>query len=247
MGKSHQDRVAVITGAGGGLGRVFAERLASEGCHVAVTDVQPVDDAVAAVKKLGRKCYGEICDLAQPSDIARFAANVLKEFGRCDILVNNAAYMPLIPFEELDLKAFQRFEAVNVEASFLLVKAFSPGMEERGFGRIVNIASSTTQTPMPGFLGYITTKMAAIGLTRALAAQFGDKGIVVNALSPGLTRTENSVKHLPQAQFDAVRQQQLIKRTEEPDDLAGVLVFLTSEDAKFVTGQTYHVDGGVSF
>ena len=185
--------------------------------------------------------------LADAEQVTAFTRNVLECFGRCDILVCNAAHMPLIPFDELDLEALRRFEAVNVESSFLLAKGFAGDMASRGYGRIVQVASSTTSSPMPGFAGYVTSKMAGIGLVRALAAELGPRGITVNAISPGLTRTESSAKHLPAALFEAVKERQLIKRTEEPADLCGALAFITSEDAGFISGQVLNVDGGATF
>ncbi|MBN9461631.1 MAG: SDR family oxidoreductase [Burkholderiales bacterium] len=247
MSRSHQDRVAVVTGAAGALGSHFARRLAAEGCHVAIADVAPADEVVAQIDALGRKAYAEVCDLSDARAVRRFAGAVLERFGRCDILVNNAAYMPLVPLAELTLEEFRRFEAINVEAPLLLAQALSPDMARRGYGRIVQIASSTVGNPMSGFTAYITTKMAGIGLVRALAAELGPKGIAVNAIAPGLTRTPSSEKNLPPELFEAVRQQQLVKRTEEPEDLCGVLAFLTSEEAGMLAGQVLYVDGGTVF
>lgn len=247
MRNSHQDRVAVITGAAGALGQHFAYRLAEAGCHLALADLALPEETIAAVRALGREVYAEAFDLADAEAVRGFASNVLERFGRCDILVNNAAYMPLVPFAELTLETFRRFEAVNVEASMLLAQGFAPDMASRGYGRIVQIASSAVGNPMPNFTAYITTKMAGIGLVRALAAELGPQGITVNAISPGLTRTAASEKNLPAALFEAVCQQQLIKRNGVPEDLCGLLAFITSEDAGFITGQVLNADGGTVF
>lgn len=245
--KTHAGRVAVITGAVGGLGVYFTEALARAGCGIAIADLAPAEELVASIEAMGQRAYSEICDLADADQVHRFALRTLEHFGKVDILVNNAAYMPIVPFDDLTIEHFRRFEAINVEASLLLAQAFAPGMRERRYGRIVQIASSTTGTPMPGFLAYVTTKMAGIGLVRALAAEFGNNGIRVNALSPGLTKTPASEKNLPPELFDAVRNLQLIKQTEVPEDLVGALLFLTSEQCGFITGQTIHCDGGVQF
>lgn len=247
MTQTHESRVAILTGGAGGLGRHFARALAEAGCDVAIADIADAAEAVADVAAAGRRGYSEICDLSDPDQISVFVANVLEAFGKVDILVNNAAYLPLIAYEDLTIEEFRKFEAVNVEASLLLAQALTPGMKERGYGRIVQIASSTLGTPMPGFLGYITTKAAGVGLVRALAAELGPYGITVNALAPGLTRTAEAEKNIPAEHFDAVRDQQLIKRTEQPNDLCGALLFLTSEEIGFVTGQTINCDGGVNF
>ncbi|WP_317928506.1 SDR family oxidoreductase [Halioxenophilus sp. WMMB6] len=247
MLKSHAGRVAVVTGAAGALGREFALALAAHGCDVAIADIAEAHHVVAEIEALGQRGYSEVCDLSDPIQIESFVTATLQKFGRCDILVNNAAYMPVIPFAELDLNQLRRFQAINVDAAFLLAKLLTPGMVDRGYGRIVQIASSTTGTPMPGFLAYITTKMAGIGLTRSLAAEFGDRGILCNALSPGLTLTPESKKNLPPELFESVCERQLIKRNELPSDLVGALLFLTSEGCGFVSGQTINCDGGVQF
>ncbi|WP_275626911.1 SDR family oxidoreductase [Pseudomonas sp. 273] len=247
MQSTHHGRVAVITGAAGALGHHFACRLARQGCHLALADLSLPEETIAAVRELGAEVHAEAFDLADAEALRRFAGKVLERFGRCDILVNNAAYMPLVPFAELTLECFRRFEAVNVEASLLLAQCFAPDMASRGYGRIVQIASSTVGNPMPNFAAYITTKMAGIGLVRALAAELGPQGITVNAISPGLTRTAASEKNLPPALFAAVCEQQLIKRNGVPEDLCGLLAFITSEEADFITGQVLNADGGTVF
>jgi NAD(P)-dependent dehydrogenase (short-subunit alcohol dehydrogenase family) len=247
MSHSHQSRVAVITGGASGIGRAFALRLAAEGCDIAIADLRPDESLDAEIRALGRQAVSLRCDLADEASVQGFAAAVLERFGRCDILVNNAAYIPLNPLDQLTLPEFRKVMAVNVEATLVLAQAFAPGMRERGIGRIVNVISSTTSTPMPAFISYTTSKMAAMGMVRALAAELGGSGITVNGISPGLTRTEAAARELPEALFAAVRERQLIKRTEVPEDLVGALAFLTSSDAAFITGQVLNVDGGVVF
>jgi NAD(P)-dependent dehydrogenase (short-subunit alcohol dehydrogenase family) len=237
-------RVALVTGAAGGLGGAFAARLAVAGHALLLTDREPCTELAAALRRDGAQADTLACDLADPLAVVEFAAAALRRAGRIDVLVNNAAYIPMLPLEQLAHDEWRRVMAVNVDAPFLLAQACAPGMAQRGWGRIVNLASSTVWGPPPGMLAYASSKMAVIGLTRALAAELGPRGITVNAISPGLTRHPGSAANLPAQAFEAVRARQFIPRTEEPGDLVGALAFLASDDACFVTGQVLNVDGG---
>ncbi|CAG9233478.1 (S)-1-Phenylethanol dehydrogenase [Paraburkholderia tropica] len=241
---ANNDRVAVVTGAAGGLGTAFALRLAAAGHTLVLTDVAACDALAARIEAEGRRAIALPCDLSDPADVARFAASVLERVGKVDVLVNNAAFMPMAPLSAISATLWRQIMTVNVDAPFLLAQAFSAGMIERGWGRIVNLASSTVWGPPPGMSAYASSKMAVIGLTRALASELGSHGITVNAISPGLTRHPGSAANLPPEAFEAVRARQFIPRTEEPDDLTGALAFLVSDDARFVTGQVMNVDGG---
>jgi NAD(P)-dependent dehydrogenase (short-subunit alcohol dehydrogenase family) len=237
-------RVAVVTGAAGGLGEAFALRLAAMGHALVLTDRAPCDALAARIEAAGGRATTLACDLGETDDVARFAARVVEQTGGIDILVNNAAYMPMAPLAAIDAALWRQIMTVNVDAPFLLAQAFSNGMIDRGWGRIVNLASSTVWGPPPGMTAYASSKMAVIGLTRALAAELGPHGITVNAISPGLTRHPGSAANLPAEAFEGVRLRQFIPRTETPDDLTGALAFLASEDSRFITGQVLNVDGG---
>lgn len=247
MGKSHQDRVAVITGAAGGLGQAFAVSMAEAGCNLVLTDIRPCRQIAEKAASYGVEVYHESFDLTVPAEIGWFIGNVLKKFTTVDILVNNAAVMEPIPLGEIDLDTFRMYEMVNLEAPLLLTKAFVPGMAEQGYGRIVNMASSSAWHPHKGSLGYITTKMGIIGMTRYLAVELGNKGITANALTPSLTRHSGNEKKLPTEFFELVASKQAIQRTAVPEDIVGALLFLTSDAAGFMTGQTLCADGGAVF
>ncbi|WP_225772925.1 SDR family NAD(P)-dependent oxidoreductase [Pseudomonas sp. Marseille-Q5115] len=245
---NHNDiRVALITGAAGGLGRAFALRLAEEGLRIALVDCFDTADVANAVRERGGQAESFACDLRQPEQIAYLYSQVMEHFGRCDVLVNNAAYIPLKSLEATTLLDWSDCHAVTLDAPFLLSQAFAPGMRERGWGRIVNLASSNTGRPQKGFMAYIAAKMGVIGLTRALAVELGEDGITVNALSPGLIRHPGSSAALPAGLFEQVRTSQMIKRTGEPEDLCGVLAFVVSDASAYMTGQVFNVDGGFLF
>jgi NAD(P)-dependent dehydrogenase (short-subunit alcohol dehydrogenase family) len=153
--------------------------------------------------------------------------------------------MQPMPFDRLDLEALRRYERVNIEAAFLLIKGCWPQMRQNGWGRILNMVSGSAWTPPAGFTGYVMTKMALIGLTRQLANEFGGDGVTVNALTPALTRHFNSGDALPASLYAAIAQRQAIKRSATPEDIVGAISFLVSDDAAFMTGQTLSCDGGM--
>jgi len=252
MAKSHQDKVAVITGAASGIGQAYAQRLAEDGAHIVIADMQPADETIKQVEKAGRRALFVACDVASENAVRALAAEVEKACGRCDILINNAGIFKLQLFEEMSFADWRQTLSVNLDAAFLTCSAFVPGMKRRGWGRIVNMASSTFFTGASGFSHYIASKGGMIGLTRALATELGPHGVTVNAIAPALTRTPGAMARGPrpgetdmEKSFAAAAARQAIPRGQVPADLVSTISFLTSDDAAFITGQTLHVNGGL--
>ena len=251
MGKGHRDKVAVITGGANGIGQAFAQRLAEDGAHVAIADVAQADATVKLVEAAGRDALACTCDVSSPDAVAAMAKEVERRFGRCDILINCAGVFPQKTFDDMTFADWRQILSINLDSVFLASAAFVPGMKRRGWGRIVNMASSTLGSVVTGFVHYVASKGGIVGFTRALASELGPHGITVNAISPGLTRTPGTLARAPRAglasmdeEFAAVATLQAIKRGEVPEDLIGTMSFLTSDDAAFITGQTLNVDGG---
>jgi NAD(P)-dependent dehydrogenase (short-subunit alcohol dehydrogenase family) len=251
MGKGHQDKVAVITGGANGIGQAFAQRLAQDGAHIAIADRQPADETVKLVRAAGREGAAFDCDVSSEESVKQLAANVKQRFGRCDILVNCAGVFPLQAFEDITYADWRRVLSINLDGTFLCCSAFAPGMKQNGWGRIVNMASSTLGSVVTGFTHYVASKAGIVGLTRALATELGPHGVTVNSIAPGLTRTPGAFARGPRAgaatmeeEFERTAQMQATKRPEVPADLIGTISFLTSDDAAFITGQMINVDGG---
>lgn len=246
MGDRLKDKVAVVTGGGAGIGHAVAKRFAQEGADIAVADIGPTADTGAAVKAAGRRFLATACDCSKPDAVRAFAAEVNETFGRCDILVNNVGIYPLTPFDELTFEDWKRIFEINVDSQFLMSKAFVPGMKQRGWGRVISLTSTVFWLKIDAYVHYISTKAANIGFTRALASELGPHGITVNAIAPSLVRTATSESSPLAAMFDALPEMlQSIKRTQVPEDVTGAALFLASDDAAFMTGQTLAVDGGM--
>jgi NAD(P)-dependent dehydrogenase (short-subunit alcohol dehydrogenase family) len=238
--------VAVVTGAARGIGQAIALRLAEAGHAVVLGDVRPADETAAAIANAGGEACCVGCDLGSPEGVDTLVRAVNGLFGYCDVLVNCAGLMLFRPFTEVDLDTWRRIQAVNVEAAFQLCAAFVPGMAERGFGRIVNVASNTVwKPPGAGFVPYIASKGAIVGFTRALAVELGASGITVNAIAPGLTRSPGAEEGNTEEHFGEVRMAQAVKRSLVPGDMAGAVAFLASDDAAMISGQTLRIDGGL--
>ena len=242
-------RVAIVTGAGHGLGRAYAARLASVGAAVAVLDVdaEAADDVAAGLDGAA----GYAVDVSDPGQVAAAVEAVLARWGRVDALVNNAggALLPAGPFDAYSLEQWQRVLAVNLTGSWICAAAVAGPMRAAGYGKIVNVSSTTVSTARPaGLAPYIAAKSGVVGLTRALARELGPHRVCVNAIAPGYIPVDTpKAVHTPQsatAVRDAVVAEQCLPDVGTPDDLCGTVEFLCGPDSDFVTGQVFAVDGG---
>jgi NAD(P)-dependent dehydrogenase (short-subunit alcohol dehydrogenase family) len=244
-------KVAIVTGAGGrgnSIGRAYAMGLAAAGASVVVADLnqagaQAVADEIVAA---GGKAIGMRVDVADEASTLALAASAISAFGGVDILVNNAALMVDVSYDSIDsvsLDAWNKAFAVNTTGAMLCARAVAPSMRERGGGRIVNQASGGA---FPATSLYGITKIALVGLTTALAKQYGKAGITVNAIAPGNVMSDAGKMLVPDdSPFIQFLQATCAGRPRgEPDELVGTLLLLCSEAGAWITGQTIHVDGG---
>jgi NAD(P)-dependent dehydrogenase (short-subunit alcohol dehydrogenase family) len=252
MTKRHQGRTAIISGASAGIGQASAVRLAQEGAQIVIADRDKADKTLRLIEDVGGRATAIQCDVSDPASVAALKQEVERSGAHCDILINNAGIYPMQSFDEITFDDWRRVLSVNLDSMFLMTKAFADGMRQRRWGRIVNMASDTVSLVVPGFTHYIASKSGVIGLTRALATELGQDGITANAIAPGQTRTPGTEgrKEIPGGMsqeefFGVIANMQAIKRVETVSDLVGVVSFLASDDAVFVTGQTIFVNGGL--
>jgi NAD(P)-dependent dehydrogenase (short-subunit alcohol dehydrogenase family) len=244
-------RVAIVTGGGQGLGRAFAKAFADCGATAVIAELNEQRGAAVAeeIKAAGGKAVPIRVDVGNFESASNMAAEVQRQCGRIDILVNNAAIFSTLekrPFDEIPIEEWDKVMHVNVNGPYYCCRAAIPFMKAGGWGRIVNVSSSTVLTGRPNYLHYTTSKSALVGLSRSLAREVGKFGINVNTLMPGSTSTEIERKTVTPAQREAIVAAQSIPRHEVPQDLVGVVLFLSSEPSRFMTGQTLLCDGGLA-
>ncbi len=242
------NRVAIVTGGARGLGKVFCMAMAEEGAKVVVADIlkEEAEQTAREIREKGGTSMSIKVDVSSEEETFRMAADTVKEFGRIDILLNNAAVLYGLgrrPFYEISAKEWDSLMSVNLGGPFLCTKAVFPQMKAQQKGTIINMASETAFTGSRGFIHYVTAKGGILSLTRSLAAELGPYNIRVNTIAPGFTDTEAARTVTDDiTKYNTSRTP--LGRLEQPEDLVGAVIFFASDESDFITGQALVVDGG---
>ena len=236
-----EGRVAIVTGAAQGIGRAIAEKLKQEGAAIAAVDLIGDGAATVANQLDGLAIQA---DISSEADAQRMAHETLARYGKIDVLVNAAAIVPFIAWDDVDFAYWRKIISVNLDGAYLVSRAVEGPMRDAGYGRIVHIASNAFMAGTPNMGPYLAAKGGVVGLTRALATELGRYGITANAVAPGITRTEGALATPHKDAFDFVQSLQAIPRHGLPEDIAPAVAFLASEESGWVTGQVLVADAG---
>lgn len=240
-----ESRVALVTGAARGIGRAFAERLGSDGYTVALADIRDAAEAAGSVAERGADARGFHVELQDADSVSALHDQVMEQFGRVDVLVNAAGVYPVVAYDETDLETWRRTFGINIDGVFYTCRSFVPAMVKRGWGRVINVSSSTVSFPNRMQTAYAATKGAVAAYSAHLATEVGANGVTVNVIEPGLTRTPGLAETGFGDAFEKFRSLQAIPRDGMPEDMANVLSFLASTDSAFMTGEIFRVNGGM--
>jgi 3-oxoacyl-[acyl-carrier protein] reductase len=247
-----RDRVVITTGAGQGIGRVFAHAFASYGAIAVVADLnlEKAEAVAQAIQAQGGRALALKVDVGSDESLQSMAKTVMERYGRIDVLINNAAIFSTLamrPFWDIPLDEWNQVMHVNITGVMLACRAVIPYMREAQWGRIINMSSASILLGRPNYVHYTTSKAALIGMTRSMARELGKDNITVNAVMPGAVQTEIARATVTPQQREAITAAQCVPRAEVPQDLVGALLFIASDGSRFMTGQTMNLDGGAGY
>ncbi|HDN67646.1 MAG TPA: 3-oxoacyl-[acyl-carrier-protein] reductase, partial [Firmicutes bacterium] len=237
MMRGLENKIAIVTGAGQGIGQAIAVRLAQEGAEVVISDInlQSAEQTASRIRQMGRKSLALKADVANFEDVQAMVEKSTQEFGRVDILVNNAGVTKDNLLVRMTQQQWDWVISVNLKGAFNCTKAVVPLMMRNRYGRIINIASVIGLVGNTGQANYAASKAGIIGLTKSAAKELASRGITVNAVAPGYIQTEMT-ERLPEQAKEAFLKTVPLQRVGLPQDVAGVVAFLASEDASYITG-----------
>ena len=252
MTRTLEGKVAIVTGAARGLGKMFSCELARAGAILVAVDQNTCEETVAEIENNGGSALSYQADVTDQKCLEGMVSKVVGDYGRIDILVNNAALyanLTSAPFDKLTEDEWDHCMAVNVKGVWNCCRVVAPTMRENGGGSIINMASLAATYGLPFCLHYTASKAAVIGITRGLARELGRHWIRVNAIAPSAVATEGTRDFFGdkfEHATEIIRANQSLRRTLEPSDIAGQVIYLASDASRFVTGQTLMVDGGTT-
>lgn len=244
MTRSLGGRVAVVTGAGSGIGRAIAKRLAEDSARIAIWDVnsEGAEETAAMIRESGGTALAMTVDCSDKAAIHLAAERVRAELGSVAILVNNAGIAPFTPFLDTDDELFDKVIRINLRGPWLVTKEVLPDMLAAGWGRVINITSSSVQTGSPAQGHYVSSKGGLMGMTKALALEFAPSGVTFNIIPPGFIDTP-MLRAAP-VDAEAFAKTLPMQRIGLPEDIAAAAAYLASEEASYITGQTISTNGG---